>query len=231
MVDRANTEREGPVLREAIPIQGMRAIIAHRMHQSLRDMAQLTFHRSLDASNLVRFREDLGRSETATYNDLVLYAVAQVLPAHPVLNATVEGDVISRWSSVNMGLAVALDDGLVVPVIRDADRLSLVELAEERGRLVELAHSGGLRSRHLLGATFTVTNLGQFGVDAFTPIVNPPEVAILGVGRLRPDALLTLSLTVDHRVVDGVPAARFLGDVSRVLEDPTSLDPTPGGGP
>ena len=98
-----------------------------------------------------------------------------MLPSHPELNATVQDDVISRWSSVNFGMAVALDEGLLVPVIRDADRLSLAELAEERARLVQLAQSGRLRSRDLLGATFTVTNLGYFGIDAFTPIINPPE--------------------------------------------------------
>jgi pyruvate dehydrogenase E2 component (dihydrolipoamide acetyltransferase) len=157
-----------------------------------------------------------------TYNDLVLLAVARVLPDHPALNATIDGATISRWASVNLGVAVALDEGLIVPVIRECQSSDLARMIQERQRLTGEARAGTIRSRDLLGSTFTVTNLGAYGVDSFTPIINPPEVAILGVGRVR-DETMTLSLTVDHRAVDGVPAARFLAGLAEAFEEPDTL--------
>lgn len=217
---------DDPVLGEAVPLRGMRGTIAKRMHHSLQSMAQLTLHREADARGLVRFRDDMKTSPhyaQLSYNDVILLAVARMLPQHPALNATLQDELISRWQSVNLGVAVSLDDGLIVPVIRECQERSLLEIMAEARRLSERAREGTLVPQEVFGATFTVTNLGAFGVDGFTPIVNPPEVAILGVGRVRDASALTLSLTIDHRAVDGVPGTRFLADVAEALADPTSL--------
>jgi len=197
---------------DRVPLKGMRGIIARRMTQSLREMAQLTLHRQVTATELVRVRREWEGSPRPSINDLVLLGVVGALTQNPDLNATLEDDVISRWTAVHIGIAVAVEHGLVVPVIRNADALSFDALVRETGRLRDLAVGRGLALSDLEGGTFTVTNLGAFGIDSFTPIINPPQVAILGVGRLR-DAGMTLSLTIDHRAVDGVVGARFLADV------------------
>jgi pyruvate dehydrogenase E2 component (dihydrolipoamide acetyltransferase) len=217
--------REAPDLLEAVPLKGLRGIIAQRMLESLHTMAQLTFHREIDVRELVRLRDSINTQNQGgvTYNDMVLFAVAQLLPEHPILNATIDDDTVFRWKSINLGIAVALEDGLMVPVIRNAHSGDLNYLMSESRRLGSLARARTIRSHELLGSTFTVTNLGAYGVDAFTPIINPPEVAILGVGRIREEKKMTLSLTVDHRAVDGLPAARFLSGIAEALEHPETL--------
>ena len=207
---------------EAVPLEGMRAVIAHRMAQSLQDMAQLTLHREVGVTTLLEFQESLPGDSKPGLNDLVLGAVARTLTRHPAINATLEEQVIYRWKSVHLGMAVALDPGLVVPVIRNAERLSLQALREEAAGLAAAARSGRLTMPDLQGGTFTVSNLGAFGVDGFTPIINPPQVAILGIGRVRRESMM-LSLTIDHRALDGVPAARFLQDLATVIENPGGL--------
>jgi len=168
------------------------------------------------------------------YTDLVIAAVARSLADHPQMNATFSDTEITLRGPVNVGMAVALDDGLIVPVIRDADRLSLGELARESARLAAAARDGTLGVDDLADGTFTVSALGMFGVDAFTPIINAPQVGILGVNRLRDDVgwdgdvpvkqrRMKLSLTWDHRALDGAPAARFLGAVKALLEAPLRL--------
>ena len=163
------------------------------------------------------------------YTDYVVAAAAAALRAYPRVNSQVTADAVALLGDIHVGLAVALDDGLLVPVIRHTDRLSLAEIAAETKRLAGGARSGGLGYDDFQGATFTVTALGMFGVDAFTPVINPPNTAILGVGRIRtetdwssgsPEArpVLTLSLTWDHRAFDGAPAARFTGAVRDWLE-------------
>lgn len=213
-------DREAELL-ERVPLKGMRGVIARRMTQSLREMAQLTLHRQVETEPLVRFREGFERDARPSVNDLLLAAVARVLPAHPAVNATLEDETILRWRRVHLGVAVAVDAGLVVPVIHDADGLSLAQLHEQAARLGRLAREGGLRTADIEGATFTVTNLGALGIDAFTPIVNPPQVAILGVGRAT--RTMTLSLTIDHRALDGAPGALFLRDLAELLEQPGEL--------
>lgn len=208
-------------LLEAVPLTGMRAAIARTMMESIHGMAQLTLHRAVATGPLARFREQSGPEERPSYNDLVLAAAARALSRHPAVNATLEEETISRWRTVDLGMAVAVEAGLVVPVIRDAERLSLAELRAEAGRLAALAREGGLGFADLEGASFTVSNLGGLGIDSFTPIVNPPQVAILGVGRIREGAM-TLSLTIDHRALDGAPGAEFLADLAGVLEDPAA---------
>jgi pyruvate dehydrogenase E2 component (dihydrolipoamide acetyltransferase) len=229
--------REGPT---SIPLKGMRGVIAERMHASLRDMAQLSLGYDVDMDAAVALRSALVSAAEAdgtaapSYTDLVVAAVARALRRHPRLNAVVGDDAVEVQPDVHVGVAVALDEGLMVPVVRDADTLGLGALAAETRRLAERTRSGKLGLDEMSGGTFSVTALGMFGVDFFTPVVNPPNVAILGVGRVRdevrwrdgvpvPGSALTLSLTIDHRAVDGAPAARFLQDVASLLQAPHRL--------
>ena len=232
---------------EEIPLRGMRGVIAERMSASLHGMAQLTITMDVDMSTVVAERTGLadaargadggvrdgaGAAEPAVvpgYTDYVVAACATALQEHRRVNSQVTADAVALLPDIHVGLAVALDDGLLVPVIRHADRLSLSEIASETKRLAAGARNGTLGYDDYQGATFTVTALGMFGVDAFTPIINAPNTAILGVGRIRNDTVwtdgapsarptLTLSLTWDHRAFDGAPAARFAGSVRDWLE-------------
>ena len=224
---------------EVIPMRAMRRTIAERMHASLRDMAQLTMGMevSMDAAVALRTQlvsewEPLGLRPT--YTDIVIKAVAEALAAHPLLNATITEQGIELLPEIHVGMAVALEQGLVVPVIRDADRLSLREIAHESSRLAAAARDGSLSMDDMTGGTFSVTSLGASDIDFFTPIINPPNVAILGVGRIR-DGLawkgkkptktrqMTLSLTIDHRAVDGAPGAAFLATLRDLLQAPMRL--------
>lgn len=224
---------------EVVPLRGMRKVIAERMHASLRDMAQLTMGVQVNADELVRLRAALLEEWAPDgirpgYTDLVIKAVAKALRRHPRLNATMTERGIELLSGVHVGMAVALDEGLVVPVIRDADSLPLRELAKASSRLAAAAREGKLGLDEMAGGTFSVTALGMAGVDFFTPVINPPNVAILGVGRIH-DAVrwegerpmrcseMTLSLTIDHRAVDGAPGAAFLATVRELLEAPYRL--------
>ena len=219
---------------KVIPFIGMRQAIAERMTQSLQTMAQVTITTEIDATELVRMREQLKGEFELTYTDMVVKAAAIALKKHPLLNSTLIGDEIHLLDEVHIGVAVALEGGLIVPVVRDADKKSLREIAAETRRLAEGARAGTLTVDEVTGSTFTVTNLGMYGVDIFTPIINPPEVAILGVGRIVekpsfqqgqvvPRAMMHLSLTFDHRIVDGAPAAEFLRTVKELLENPYRL--------
>lgn len=219
-----------------IPFVGMRGAIARRMHDSLQHSAQLTLTSEADVTDLVSQRETLKSQFDLTYTDLVVKAVALALKEHPRLNAWVVGEEIRLQADIAIGVAVALDDGLIVPVVRAADQKSLREISQESRRLAQRAREGNLLPTEASGSTFTVTNLGVYGVDAFTPIINPPEVAILGVGRMRERLIrrngdmlwrqmMTLSLTFDHRAVDGAPAAAFLQAVRNRLEQPNWLLP------
>jgi pyruvate dehydrogenase E2 component (dihydrolipoamide acetyltransferase) len=206
----------------------MRKRIAARMFKSLQTTAQLTITTEADVTDMVHRRVRMREGRSITYNDLIVHAVARALREHPRLNATVEGQAVRVHSEVNVGVAVALDEGLIVPVIRNADRKSPVEIAEESRNLADKARVGTLSVDEVSGGTFTISNLGMCGVDAFTPIIDLPQVAILGVGRVREKPVvyegeitirhtLVLSLTFDHRAVDGVPAAAFLQGVVKHL--------------
>lgn len=230
----------GLTRRETVRIDAMRRIIAERMSASLQTTAQLTMFAEADATALVELRAHLVPAAKVyghrppTYTDIIVSIVARVLRDHPRLNSSlVSGDAgmpeIAEWNEVNIGVAVALDAGLVVPVIRDADRKPLQTISQELGELAESARSGRLAPDTLQGGTFTITNLGQMEVDGFTPIINPPQAAILGIGRIskRPAVVddqvvarsqVTLSLTFDHRIVDGAPGGAFLRDVRRAIE-------------
>jgi pyruvate dehydrogenase E2 component (dihydrolipoamide acetyltransferase) len=220
-----------PTTGQVIPLTGMRGAIARRMHQSLQISAQVTLVSEVDVSALVQLREELKQQFALTYTDLVVKAVARALKEHPRLNAWIEGEQIRLVQAIYIGVAVALDEGLIVPVVRDADRKSLREIAQETQRLALGAREGTLTREEVMGSTFSVSNLGMYGIDAFTPIINPPESAVLGVGRINEKLVriprgaewrhvMTLSLTFDHRAVDGAPAAAFLQTIGKHLENP-----------
>jgi pyruvate dehydrogenase E2 component (dihydrolipoamide acetyltransferase) len=203
---------------------GMRKTIAARMHQSLRDTAQLTISTEADVTAAVELRGRLTRELDFTYTDLLIHAAARALVRHPRMNSRLTEEAIISIAEINVGIAVALDEGLIVPVIRDADRKPLREIAAESRELAERARTGKLKLDDVSGGTFTITNLGGFGVDVFTPILNLGETGILGVGRIieKPAiyrgeitkrSMLALSLTFDHRIIDGAPAAAFLQTV------------------
>lgn len=224
---------------QRIPLRSMRKVIAERMHTSLQQMAQLTMTMDVRMDETVKLRQQLvdewaPEGIRPSYTDLVIKAVAKALGRHPLLNATMHETEIELLPEVHIGMAVALGEGLVVPVIRDAERRPLKEIAAESTRLAEAARTGKLGLDEMAGGTFSVTALGMAGIDAFTPIINPPNVAILGIGRIH-DAVgwegerpirqqqMTLSLTIDHRAVDGAPGAAFLGTVRDLLEAPYRL--------
>ena len=233
---------ETPVLQqpaEVIAMDGIRGIIAERMTLSLQTNASVTLHTEVDATDFVELRGMLNdklqaREVSITYTDLLVKVVANALREHPRLNATLTDEGIHLLPEINIGVAVALEDGLVVPVVRDADKERLSEISTQVKDFAERARGNQLTPGELQGGTFTITNLGNFGIDAFTPIINPPESAILGVGRILKKpvvhedeivvrSMLTLSLTFDHRVVDGAPAAQFLQTVSDCIQDPYLL--------
>jgi pyruvate dehydrogenase E2 component (dihydrolipoamide acetyltransferase) len=228
-----------PVAAEARtrPLQGMRRTIAERMLLSQSTNATVTVTLEADMHEAVNLRNQLvGEWESregvrVTYTDIVVKAVAKALTEHRRLNASLQNDQIVEHAEVHVGVAVALEDGLIVPVVRNADRRSLLEIARDAKELGQRAQQGKLQVADVTGGTFTVTNLGASGVDAFTPIINPPECAILGVGKIaeKPVArggqvvirpMMWLSLTFDHRIVDGKPAADFLRRVQEILEKP-----------
>jgi pyruvate dehydrogenase E2 component (dihydrolipoamide acetyltransferase) len=212
---------------QTIQVKGIRKVIAARMLNSLQTTAQLTLNASADARGLLAYRQRLKDSAEAlglqkvNINDLILFAVSRTLPHYPDLNATFSDDTISQYKNVHLGFAVDTPRGLMVPVIRRANGLSLRQMAQEAKRLASACLDGTITADEMSGGTFTVTNLGSFGIESFTPVLNPPQVAILGVGNvnLKPVEVegevqfiphLGLSLTINHQVVDGAPAARFL---------------------
>jgi pyruvate dehydrogenase E2 component (dihydrolipoamide acetyltransferase) len=216
---------------EPVALSGTRGEIARRMQASLQDSAQLTLTRTVDVTALVASRASLASRWALSYNDLIVRAVALALRRHPTLNATCDGHSIQRHAHIHIGIAVALADGLIVPIVRDADRLSLRQLAGEIRRLTELARGKELAPADVSGGTFSVTNLGALDIDAFTPIINPPETAILGVGRITEYYTrngdraewrqgMVVSLTIDHRAIDGAPGAQFLRTLAALCAAP-----------
>lgn len=215
-----------------VKLTNIRKVIAKSMHASLSNMAQLTLNSSFDATELLAFRakvkengEALGMANI-TLNDMVLFAAAKTLVQHKDCNAHWLDDFIRVFDDVNLGIAVDTERGLMVPTLNAAQKLSLNELSVKAKALIKETQSGAISPDKLTGGTFTVTNLGSLGVESFTPVINPPQVCILGVDcvtyRLKEDGstypAMGLSLTFDHRALDGAPAARFLKDLCRNLE-------------
>ncbi|MCL5046845.1 MAG: 2-oxo acid dehydrogenase subunit E2 [Actinobacteria bacterium] len=223
-----------------LPVTGMRKTIAERMALSAHSVAAVTLTTEVDMTGAVDVRTQLlpviekKAGVRISYNDIIVKAVASALRDHPDVNAHWLGDRIHLAAQINVGMAVALQAGLIVPVIKAADRKSLSEIAVEAKGLAERARQGKLVPEEFSGGTFTVTNLGGYDIDVFSPIINPPEVAILGAGRIveKPIArngqvliapMMFLSLTFDHRAIDGAPAAAFLKQVKATLENPVLL--------
>lgn len=222
-----------------IPVKGVRKVTARRMMESIHGTCQLTLHAFADATALKRLRagfkaskEELGLAGI-TINDLMLFAVSRTLTQFPAFNAHFLGDKILQFSSVHLGMATDAPRGLLVPVIRDSQALSLKDISVEVKRLVAKCFEGTATPDELSGSTFTVSNVGSFGIEAFTPVLNIPEVAILGVGTIVPKPVeakdgsvsfvphIGLSLTMDHQAVDGADAARFL---KALMENIASID-------
>jgi pyruvate dehydrogenase E2 component (dihydrolipoamide acetyltransferase) len=217
-----------------VPITGMRQTIATRLLQSLQTMVQVTLTTEVDVTDAMKLREGLARH----WHDgglsplhLVIKATARALKEHPRMNAIQKEHEIELVQEINVGVAVSLQEGLIVPTIRRADEKSLAQITKETHDLATKAREGRASYDEVTGGTFTITNLGPYGIDAFTPIINAPQVGILGVGRvvekpvvyqgeIAKRSMLFLSLTFDHRVIDGAPAAEFLHAVTAHLEDP-----------
>jgi pyruvate dehydrogenase E2 component (dihydrolipoamide acetyltransferase) len=219
-----------------IAVTGIRKIIAGRMLASLHSTAQLTLHSSADATSLLEYRKRLKESpeeygvSNITINALILFATSRILRQYRELNALYVEEKILQYENVHLAFAVDTPKGLIVPVIRNAHLRSLSEIAAESTRLSSACVEGNVNPDEITGGTFTVTNLGNLGVESFTPVLNAPQVGVLGVGctRLRPVEVygevafrqhLGLSLTIDHQVVDGAPAARFLKSLCQAIAD------------
>jgi pyruvate dehydrogenase E2 component (dihydrolipoamide acetyltransferase) len=230
----ANQTQPAALPAQVVPITGMRQTIATRMLQSLQTMAQVTLTTEVDCTDAMQLRNGLARQwPDAGLSPLhvVIKATARALKEHPRMNAVQKEHEVELVPEINIGVAVSLQEGLMVPTIRQADAKHLAEIARESRDLANKAREGKASYDEVTGGTFTITNLGAYGIDAFTPIINPPQVGILGVGRvvekpvvyhgeISKRSMLFLSLTFDHRVIDGAPAAEFLHTLKGHLEDP-----------
>ena len=227
---------------EVIPLAGIRRTTAERLgaiwaqapHVTEGIEVDFTALQAARTANADAWRDTYGIAPTL--NDFVLKATAEALKAHPQLNSALIDDAIHQYSDINLGVAIDIESGLVVPVVRNVDTLGVIALAGKVRELADRARNGKLGLDDFAGGTFTVTNLGGLGVDWFTPVLNPPQCAILGVGRVRQAAVVadrsiqfrdvaTLVLTFDHRAIDGAPCARFLADLRARIEDPSQLLP------
>jgi pyruvate dehydrogenase E2 component (dihydrolipoamide acetyltransferase) len=221
---------------DEIPVKGVRKVIAAKMVESLTTTAQLTLNGSADATGLLAYRKKLKNSprefgvQDVTINDIVMFVVSRILPRFPDMNAHFLGDTIREFDNVHLGFAVDTFKGLMVPVVRNANLLSLKEIAKEAKRLSARCSESKIEADELTGGTFTVTNLGVLGVESFTPVLNPPEVGILGVCSIQLKPVMRdeevqhiphigLSLTFNHQGTDGAPAARFLKQICYALEN------------
>ncbi len=224
---------------EVEPVKGIRKLIAERMMQSLQGTAQLTLHSSFDATNCQKYRKKrLADGESkVSINDLIAQAILAALKVHPEMNAHFLGDRLAVFHEVNLGIAVDSPRGLMVPVVQEASKMSIEMLSSEIKKKAIACRDGTIQPDDLSGGTFTLTNLGMLGVDNFTPVLNPPEIGILGVGgiSLQPKRnmdgevsfvdQISLSLTIDHQAIDGAPAARFLQALVNHLENHPGENP------
>ncbi|NLK64674.1 MAG: 2-oxo acid dehydrogenase subunit E2 [Tissierellia bacterium] len=216
------------------PMTNMRKIIAERMLQSIQTSPSVSFNIKVDTRGMKQLRDELKDTIRVSYTDILVKVVSQVLLQYPLLNSTVDGDEIITRNYVNMGVAVALPAGLLVPVVKYANVKGLKEISNEIKDLGERAKTNDLMPDELSGGTFTISNLGMYGIESFTPIINQPEVAILGVNTINKEpvvvndevvikSMMNLSLTADHRVVDGAVAAEFLATLKVYIEKPGLL--------
>ncbi len=221
---------------EEVPMTNIRKVIAKSMSASLTEMAQLTLNTSFDATSILKYRKILkekGESfgmEKVTLNDMILYAVSRVILKHRDINAHLIDNKMKLFNNVHLGVACDTPRGLMVPTVFNANKMSLKEISAESKRVTGMCRDGACSPDLLKGASFTITNLGSLGIESFTPVINPPQTAILGVcnmttrvretaGQISTYKAMGLSLTFDHRAVDGAPAARFLKDLCEALEN------------
>ena len=221
--------------KKIIKLTAMRKAISDKMMQSVHGMAQANHRIKVNAVEMVRLRNQIISSGSkVSFNDIIIKIASKALSEFPVLNSSLTVEGILLHDHIHIGIAVAVEDGLIVPVIRNADTMSLEDISKDTRDLVIKAKSGKLKPEEYTGGTFTITNLGMFDIDEFTAIINPPEAAILAIGKIeRVPAVegenvviipkITLSLTYDHRIVDGVPAARFLQRIKQLMENPFLL--------
>jgi pyruvate dehydrogenase E2 component (dihydrolipoamide acetyltransferase) len=226
---------------EELPLTNIRRVVARRMVESVQSAPHFYLTNVIDAEALTKLRAELnerlaasGDETKLSVNDLLVKACATSLRAHPDVNVSFGGDKLLRHKRINVGIAVALEGGLIVPVVRDADRKSLGEISREAKSLIEKARSGKLSPAEYSGGTFTISNLGMLGIDHFTAVINPPEAAILAVGATTPEPVaqdghvvvrqtIKLTLSIDHRALDGATAARFLQHLKQILEEPLRI--------
>ena len=224
-----------------IPLTAMRRTIARRLSQSMQTAPHYYVTSVIDTGKLAELRRQINEYAEkdpdpvkVSFNDLLTKAVARALVRMPQINVSFAEDRLIQKKQVHIGMAVALEQGLIVPVIHNADRLGILEIARESKRLAEAARTGKLHPEDLIGGTFTISNLGMFEVDSFTAVINPPESAILAVGSITPTPVVVdgqvvvrdrmkVTLSSDHRAIDGATAARFLQEFKRWLEEPFSL--------
>ncbi|HWQ80178.1 MAG TPA: 2-oxo acid dehydrogenase subunit E2 [Anaerovoracaceae bacterium] len=232
---------DGKEIAEEIPYKGVRKVIGDKMVESKFTAPHVYFTQRVDAEKLLALRSQVNEAQEkkTSVNDYVLKAAVIALQKYPELNSSLIGDKILKYANVNIGLAVAAPNGLIVPVVKNADRMSVVEISKEAGALAEKARNGKLTPDEYTGGTFTVSNLGMFGIVNFTAIINPPEAGILAVSAASDEPvvvkdangnktiaikpMMNITLTVDHRIVDGLLAAQFVTEVKRLLEHPIEL--------
>ena len=224
----------------SIPLTGMRKTIADNMYASLQSTAQVTVFTEVDVTEMVRLRdlvqEEHKKDDTVkvSFNDIIILATSRALKRFPMMNSALIGDEILLHDAVNIGIAVSLREGLIVPVLHDADKKGLLQIADESRELAQKAREGTLAVDDVTGGTFTISNVSMLEVDGFTPILRSPETGILGVGRVKEKpvvydgeiairSMMFLSLTFDHRVLDGTPAMAFLETVARYLQHPALM--------
>ena len=224
-----------PKIKEIIPLSGIKKTMAEKLSTSFKSAVHTTITMEVDATNLVKVRNDyVAKGYDVTYTDIMIKLCSEALKKYPLLNSSLDDGKIIVFEDVNIGVAVALEDGLIVPVIHNADKKTILEIASITKSLIKKARSETLSLDDVSGGTFTLSNLGMFGVDVFTPIINPPQVAILGLGRIAKKpvivddkieirSMMMMSLTFDHRVIEGALAAQFLRTLKSYVENPSSI--------
>jgi pyruvate dehydrogenase E2 component (dihydrolipoamide acetyltransferase) len=223
-----------------VPFTGIRKVIAKHISDTFYTAPHVTLHSEIDMTDCVSLRQHVlpviekVNGYRVSFNDILIKAVGHTLTKHPNINISLDKDEIVYHSHINIGMAVAVDAGLIVPVLRNVNELSLTNITSEAKTIVQQARIGSLLPDQLKGSTFTISNLGMYAVDGFTPIINSPNAAILGVGRIQKKAvviddeikirsMMTISLSFDHRIIDGAPAAAFLTDFKDSLENPYTI--------
>lgn len=213
------------------PLAGMRKIIAEKMSQSKRNAPHVTLTVKVDVTNLVKYKNNTNPEQKITYTDLLVKIISHSMEIYQNMNVSLNDGEIIYSKQINIGVAVALKEGLVVPNIKNTGEKTLSEISSEIKEKVRMAKSGKLTSNDMNGGSITISNLGMYEVDGFTPVINLPESSILGVGRIIEDMIvenqqvrigktMMLSLSFDHRIIDGAPAAEFLGEIKRLIENP-----------